>query len=308
MSKLSIIIPVYFNHETLLPLYEDIKLKVINRLDAEVELIFVDDGSKDDSFEVLKSIANNENVKVFKLSKNFGSHAAILCGLANCTGDCAVIKAADLQEPTELILDMYNSWIDGNKVVLAARNSRDESFSTKLFASIYYWLVRKVALSEMPRNGFDIYLIDRMVIDNLVNMDEKNSALTGQILWSGFKTSIVSYHRQKRQSGKSRWTLKKKIRLFNDTLYSFTSIPIAIITGIGFLSVIASLIWVIIVMILKFNNQIIEIGWTSLFIFNLFSFGVIMATLGLIGGYVWRSLDASRNRPVYIIEESISKK
>ena len=306
MDKLSIIIPVYYNQETLYDLYDDISKKVINILtDVQVELIFVDDGSGDKSFEIVSSFAKeNENIKAIKLSKNFGSHSAILCGLSYCTGDCAVVKAADLQEPTELIIDMYKKWREGNKVVLGVRKSRDDGLLTKLFADAYYKLVKNVALSNMPKNGFDVYLLDRLVIDNIVEMDEKNTALTGLILWSGFKTTLVSYERRKREKGKSRWTFQKKVRLFNDTLFAFTSIPISLITIVGILSILGAIIWTIVLIVMRLNGEITVEGWTSTFIFTLFSFGLTMITLGLLGGYIWRGLDASRNRPVFIVEET----
>ena len=303
MAKLSIIIPVYFNEGNLPPLYEDIRKKIIEPALFDYEIIMVDDGSGDNSWaEMEKIAATDENVKLFHLSRNFGSHAAILCGLEHCTGDCAVVKAADLQEPTELILDMFKSWQQGNNVVLAVRQDREESGSQKFFANFYYRLVRTFALKQMPENGFDIYLVDRKVIDVLSLMDEKNSALTGQILWSGFKTAEVPYVRQERKIGKSRWTLRKKIRLVMDTLYSFSTVPITVVTMVGALAFFVSLIWAIVVLINKIAGNIPVSGFTTMFIFQLFSFGITMTTLGVIGGYLWRTFDASRSRPIYIVE------
>ena len=265
----------------------------------------VNDGSADRSYEVMKEIADSDkHVKIISLSRNFGSHAAILCGISNCTGDCAIIKAADLQEPTELILEMVKEWRAGANVVLAVRDGRDESRSQTFLANAYYKLVQKTALPEMPDQGFDVYLIDRKVITVLENMDEKNSALTGQILWSGFKTKKIYYRRLAREIGKSRWTLKKKIRLVMDTLFSFTSLPITIVIDVGALSIIGAVIWAIVVLVWKLFGKIAVSGWTTLFIFNLFSFGIIMMTLGILGEYLWRTFDASRNRPPYIIEDS----
>lgn len=302
--KVSIIIPVYYNEENLIPLYEDIKTKYIDEIDYDYELVMINDGSGDGSKDVLQELAQRDkNVRVISLSRNFGSHAAILCGLAYCTGDCAVVKAADLQEPTELIHEMVNSWKQGNNVVLAVREGRDESMHKTAFANLYYSLVRKLALPSMPEHGFDVYLVDRKVIEVLNNLDEKNSALTGQILWSGFKTDKVYYHRLAREIGVSRWTLSKKIKLVMDTLFSFTALPIRIVLEVGCISIIGAIIWAIIVLIARLNNLITVTGWTTLFIFNLFSFGVIMLTLGILGEYLWRTFDASRNRPAYIVEE-----
>ena len=301
--KVSIVVPVYYNEDNLIPLYTDLKEKIIDTINYEYEIVFVNDGSKDKSFEVMQQIREKDsNVKIFSLSRNFGSHAAILCGLSKCTGDCAVIKAADLQEPTELILEMVESWKQGNNVVLAVREVREESKRQTFFANTYYNIVRKTALPNMPEGGFDVYLIDRKVINVLCSLDEKNSALTGQILWSGFKTSVVPYTRKAREIGTSKWTLKKKIRLVMDTLFSFSSLPITIVSGIGTISFVASIIWALCVLIFKVVGLIKVSGWTTLFIFNLFSFGVIMLTLGILGNYIWRTFDASRNRPPYIVE------
>ncbi len=303
--KVSVIIPVYFNENNLIPLYDDLKQKFIDKIDFDYELIFVDDGSKDLSWNRLKDIAGrNPNVKIISLSRNFGSHAAVLCGLANCTGDCAIIKSADLQEPTEMMLEMIDVWKRGNNVVLAVRDGRDEPKRQQLFANMYYRLVQKTALPEMPDQGFDVYLVDRKVINVLNSLDEKNSALTGQILWSGFKTERVYYRRLARKEGKSRWTLKKKIRLVMDTLFSFSSLPIVVVLNVGLFSALGAVVWGGIVIWAKLSGAISVSGWTTLFICNLFSFGVIMLTLGILGEYLWRTFDASRNRPPYIIEDS----
>ena len=209
--KVSIIIPVYYNEENLIPLYDDIKKKFIECIDYDYEIVMVNDGSGDNSFKIMKELASKEKkVRIFSLSRNFGSHAAMLCGLTYCTGDCAIIKCADLQEPTEMMIDMVESWKIGNNVVLGVRTGRDETMLQEFFANFYYWLTRKTALPSMPAKGFDVYLIDRKVINVLLSLDERNSALTGQILWSGFKTDKIYYRRLAREIGKSRWTLKKK--------------------------------------------------------------------------------------------------
>ena len=302
--KLSIVIPVYYNQDNLVPLYEDIKEKVIRKIDYDYEIVMVNDGSQDRSYEIMKELSQKDkNIKIVSLSRNFGSHAAILCGLSKCTGDCAVIKAADLQEPTELVLEMVESWKRGNNVVLATREARDESKKQIFFADLYYKLVKKVALPNMPEHGFDVYLIDRKVINVLNNLDEKNSALTGQILWSGFRTDVVYYRRLAREIGTSKWTLRKKIRLVMDTLFSFTSLPITLVLVVGSVSVIIACVWALIVLVCKIKGIIAVSGWTTLIIFNLFSFGLIMLTLGILGEYLWRTFDASRKRPPYIIEE-----
>lgn len=303
MPKLSVVIPVYYNADNLPPLYADMKEKLIDQIDFDYELIFVDDGSGDNSYQVMQELARQDrHIRIFRLSRNFGSDAAVLCGLCQATGDCAVVKAADLQEPTEMLLDMYRRWQEGCNVVLAVREGREESKAQEFFADLYYAITRKFALPNMPKKGFDVFLLDRKVIEVLRRMDEPNSALDGQILWSGFTTGTVTYVRRERKIGKSRWTLKKKIRLVMDTLFSFSTVPITLITGLGVLSVLGSLIWAIDALISKLRGSIHVTGWTMMFIFQLLSFGIIMMTLGLLGNYLWRTFDASRRRPPYLIE------
>ncbi len=309
IKKLSIVIPVYYNENNLIPLYKDLKEKVISKIDYDYEIIFVNDGSGDKSYEIICQLSKeDEHIRGISLSRNFGSHAAILCGLAECSGECAIVKAADLQEPSELIHEMVETWQQGNNVVLAVRSDRQEGLSQTFFANMYYGITRKFALQNMPEGGFDVYLVDRKVIEVLKSLDERNSALTGQILWSGFKTARVEYVRLAREIGKSRWTLAKKVRLVADTLFSFSSLPITMVSFVGFFSFAGGLIWAVVVLICKLLGMIDVSGWTTLFIFNLFSFGVIMLTLGILGNYLWRSYDASRNRPPYIIEETTEER
>ena len=303
--KVSIVIPVYYNEDNLIPLYEDLKAKFISKIDYDYEIVMVNDGSKDKSYDVMKNLSERDaNVKIFSLSRNFGSHAACLCGLSHSSGDCAIIKAADLQEPTEILLEMVESWKNGNNVVLACREGREESKAQTGFANLYYWLVRKTSLPTMPEQGFDVYLLDKKVINVLDQLDEKNSAITGQILWSGFKTGTVYYTRKAREIGTSKWTFKKKIRLVADTLFSFSTVPIRLLEIVGFLSVLIGFVWAIVVIVSKLAGNIPISGFTTLLLFNIISFGIVMMSMGILGEYLWRTFDASRNRPPYIIEDS----
>jgi len=303
MPKLSIIIPVYFNEMNLHDLYQDLKSKVLDKIDS-YELVFVDDGSKDASYSIMLDLQKEDvNIRCIRLSRNFGSHAAILAGLNECTGDCAVMKTADLQEPSEILLQMFERWKNGFNVVLAVRTDRKENILQKFFSNSYYKLMRRFVLKEMPLGGFDCFLIDRKVIEVLRLMDEKNTSLMGQILWSGFKTDAIYYTRLKREKGKSRWTLSKKIKLVIDSVLSFTHLPIRAMTVIGLSFFIISILWSIVIIYLKLFGEIQLEGWTTLMVFNLFSSGLILLTLGIIGEYLWRNFDATRNRPVYIIEQ-----
>ena len=304
MSKLSIIVPVYWNSDTLMLLYQDMKEKILHKLE-EYEIVFVDDGSGDNSWEIMNQIREmDENVRLVRLSRNFGEHAAILAGLSVCTGDCAVTKQADLQEDSELILQLYEKWKEGNKVVLAVRAERDEGAVKKFFANLYYTLMRKLVVKDMPKGGFDCYLLDRQVIEVLLMLDEKNSALTLQVLWVGFKSDRVYFHRKNREIGKSRWTLSKKVKLVVDSMMSFSYFPVRFMSFLGSAYAIAAVVWGIVLVAQKLSGVEDMPGWTSLMVLMLFSFGVVMVMLGLLGEYIWRALDASRNRPPFLIDET----
>ena len=305
MSRISIVVPVYYNADTLMMLYEDMKAKILSEL-GDYELVFVDDGSGDESWEIMNRIREMEKkgrVQCVRLSRNFGEHAALLAGLSVCTGDCAVTKQADLQEDSEIILEMYESWKKGNKVVLAVRKERDENPVKKFFAHMYYVIIHRFVQDRMPVGGCDCYLVDRQVIEVLERLDEKNSSLTLQVLWAGFKTDSIYFHRKDREVGKSRWTLSKKVKLAIDSMMSFSYAPIRFMSGVGFVFFILALILMIEVIVEKFTVGTPILGWASLMCVVLFSFGVMMLMMGMLGEYVWRALDAARNRPPFLIDE-----
>lgn len=304
MHKISIIIPVYYNEDTLMLLYEDMKEKILSSFE-DYELVMVDDGSGDSSWEIMNHIHSIDptHVKLVHLSRNFGEHAAILAGLNVCTGDCAVTKQADLQEDSGLIMDMYHSWLKGNKVVLAVREDREEGKIYQFFARFYYKMMQKLVNPAMPKGGFDCYLLDRQVIEVLKMFDEKNSALTLQILWVGFKSDKIYFHRKARTVGKSRWTFAKKVKLIIDSLMSFSYFPIRLMSFLGFLFFIIAIIGIIASICEVIFTGIHSAGWASLMCVVLLTSGLIMLMLGILGEYIWRTLDASRNRPPFIIEE-----
>ncbi|MCR4636216.1 MAG: glycosyltransferase family 2 protein [Butyrivibrio sp.] len=302
MSKISIVVPVYWNSDTLEMLYEDMKAKILDKL-GDYEIVFVDDGSGDNSWEIMNKIRERDkNVVCTRLSRNFGEHAALLAGLSVCTGDCAVTKQADLQEDSTLILDMYESWKRGNKVVLAIRRSRDEGAVKKFFAGMYYRIVRKLINKDMPKGGCDCYLVDRQVIEVLEKMDEKNSSLTLQVMWLGFKSEKIYFDRKNREVGKSRWTFSKKFKLVVDSMMSFTYVPLRFMEITGVLFDLCAIIGMILVIYEKITVGTPMLGYASLMCVLLFSSGLILLMIGIIGEYVWRALEESRKRPPFIID------
>ena len=300
--KLSIIVPVYYNELNLDDLYEKLSDVVFPKLD-DYELIFVDDGSKDKSYEKMESLKQKyPKIKLVKLVKNYGSFVAILAGLSNCDGDCACAISADLQDPPEIILQMLEKLKGDVTTVLAVRKDREESLFQKAFSNTYYKLMRKFALSNMPKGGFDCFMINRDIIDHIIEMNEKNTSLTGQVLWCSEKIEKIYYVRKKREKGKSRWTLAKKVKYFIYAFVAFSYFPIRFMTFSGILFFLLSIISAIVFVILKLNNQIDVPGWTTLVILILFTSGLQMCMTGVLGEYLWRAYDEVRKRPVYLIE------
>ncbi|WP_369712968.1 glycosyltransferase family 2 protein [Leptotrichia sp. HSP-342] len=305
MKKLSVIIPVYFNEMNIPKLYEKL-MEVLKNNRFCYEIIFVDDGSQDNSYlELLKVREKDKNIKILKLSKNYGSHTAILAGMSHITGDCVTVLSADLQDPPEIIEKMFEKWLEGNKVVLAVRESREESFLQTFISNTYYKLMQRFALKNMPKGGFDCFLIDKQVCKKVAEMKEKNTSIMGQILWCGFKTEKIYYTRREREEGKSRWTLSKKIKLFVDSFLSFSYFPIRFMSFLGFIFAIFGFFGIIYLIFNKLFNNISIKGWTSMIAIVLIVSGVQMLITSIIGEYVWRILDEVKNRPNYIIEEEV---
>jgi bactoprenol glucosyl transferase; cps-53 (kple1) prophage len=270
------------------------------------EVIFVDDGSQDNSYlELLKIRKKDNNIKILKLSRNYGSHTAILAGMSHIKGDCVTVLSADLQDPPEIIERMFEKWLEGNKVVLAVRESREEPFLQTFISNTYYKLMQRFALKNMPKGGFDCFLIDKQVCKKVAEMKEKNTSIMGQILWCGFKTEKIYYTRREREEGKSRWTLSKKIKLFVDSFLSFSYFPIRFMSFLGFLFSIFGFFGIVYLLLNKLLNNVSIQGWTSTIVVVLFVSGVQMLIISVIGEYIWRILDEVKGRPVYIIEEEV---
>jgi glycosyltransferase involved in cell wall biosynthesis len=301
--KLSIITPVYYNAESLDELYGRLTKLAQTHPSLELEMLFIDDGSGDSSYDVLRRIAaNDKRVVILKLSRNYGAFNACLAGLTRATGECAVIISADLQDPPELIAEMYERWLRGTKVVMAVRAKREEPFAKVLFSKVYYRVFRSLVNIAMPRGGFDFVLIDRLVINVLCAMQEKNTTLMGLILWSGFKREEIPYTRMERRHGRSRWSLGKKVNYFVDSLLAFTKLPIRLLTLLGLLIALMSLLGIVYILIVTLTGRVTVAGWASVMIVMFFMFSIMMIGLGILGEYVWRGLDEARKRPSFIIE------
>ena len=309
MKTVSIVIPCYFNELNLLKTYKVLKEDVLDkRPDLQFEVICVDDGSKDNTLGVLKDLqALDSRIKIIKFSKNFGEFRAILAGLTHAGGECMAVMSADLQDPPYLITEMIQAWENGEKVVIAARTDRKENWLKKLLAHTYYWFLRKLVIEDYPKYGFDFFLIDKQVAQILIDMKEKNSTIYVQLIWTGFKPKVIDYIREDREDGKSMWTYWKRINLFIDTFIVFSYKPIRLISGLGILMSIFGFISAIYFIFEKVFLHNDVAGWTSLVVAVLVLAGVQLIMLGIIGEYIWRNLDETRKRPVFIVDEIITK-
>lgn len=306
MKLISIVIPVYYNEESLPMLYERLN-KVSEDIEgASFEFIFVDDGSGDRSFEILEELSKKDRrVKVVKLSRNFGSFVACLAGLNYACGDCAVIMAADLQDPPELINDLLDKLEQGNEIVYAIREKREENWIKVFFSKLFYSIFKLIAISNMPSGGFDFILIGRKVIDAVVKASEKNSTLIGQILWVGFKSDYILYTKKAREHGKSRWTLLKKIKYFLDSIFAFSFFPIRVISAFGALVALFAFSFGLYTILLKISFGIDVQGFTTIIVVVLFTSGIQMIMLGIVGEYLWRTLEETRKRPIFIVDRLV---
>jgi polyisoprenyl-phosphate glycosyltransferase len=220
------------------------------------------------------------------------------------TGDCNVVLAADLQDPPELIPKMFGYWIKGIKLVIANREDREESFFQKLFSNTYHNLIKKLALKNAPKGGFDLVLFDAQLRDEVVRINEKNTNQIYLLSWLNYDYVNIPYTRKSREIGVSRWTIQKKVKLFVDSFVSFSFFPIRLISVTGLLLGLISFLYGLFVLIAKFSGLVPLQGWTALMVVLLFVSSFQMIALGIIGEYVWRTLDAARNRPNFIIDET----
>ncbi len=306
MPKISIITPCYFNGDNI-PVTFPVLLENEKNFPAgtQIEYVFVDDGSKDNTWEQLKKVyqAHPDKVKIIKLARNFGANNASFTGICHATGDCCVILSADLQDPPELIPQLYAHWQKGYKLVLAQKANREDSFLTKLFSNTYHNLVRKWILKNAPKGGFDLWLFDRALRDQIVKMNEKNFHLPTLFMWMGFEYVSIPYTRRKREIGKSGWTFSKKMKTFIDSFVAFTYLPLRMISIVGFVLGFLALVYAASIIINRFVNGVTVEGWSSLMLVLLFVSSFIMISLGIIGEYLYRTFDAARNRPNFVIDE-----
>lgn len=309
MKKISIVVPMYYEEEVVDECYNRLKKVLMDLKKFEHEIIFVNDGSKDKTLELLEKVADKDkNVKIISFSRNFGHQAAVTAGLKYASGDCILIIDSDMQDPPELLVDMIKLWEDGNEVIYAKRKTRKGESKFKLLsAKMFYKILNGLSDVEIPKDTGDFRLIDKKVVDVINSMPEHNKFLRGLFSWVGFKQKPIEYERQERFAGKTKYPLKKMLKLAADGIISFSSKPLKLIGGIGIISIFISfiiLVYAILSYIFEWNN--LTAGWTSLMVAITFFAGVQLVSIWMISEYIARIYDDTKNRPEYIIDKKIN--
>jgi dolichol-phosphate mannosyltransferase len=308
--KISVIIPFLNEAQNLISFKAAIDDYLINNSkENKLEFLFVDDGSTDDSLKIIRDFGNlNFDVKVIKLSKNYGSHAALRAGIMNANGDYLMFLYADLQDPIELLDRLSEKMNLGNDIVWANRKSTTSPLFERLFSSFYSGLMRKFALSNYPEKGFDVVMFNRKVTNALNRDMQVNSSLFLQILSLGFKQDSIEYDKVERKHGKSKWTISKKIKLLVDSFVAFSFAPIRLVTIVGITLFAGGLLFSFYLLIRKVLFHDLVSGWTMLMTTLSLGFGITNISLGIIAEYLWRTFDAARGRPAFVIDEIIDLK
>lgn len=308
MAKLSYVVPCYFNEGNLEPLFAVMKkTQPMFPPGTTFEYIFVDDGSKDGTWKMLQKLQteNNETFKLVKLLRNYGAHTAVFAGLRQAEGDCHTILSADLQDPPELIVEMFAEWQKGTMMVVAHRSDREDSFLTKLISNTFHILFKKFAIPDVPGGGFDSLLFDKKLTKEISNYTESGLHVHYSLFNLGYPFVAIPYVRRKREVGSSRWTFPKKVRLFIDAFVGYSYSPIRMISVLGFLFAFLCMVYMALVFVSYLLNGTKVEGWSSLMIVVLFIGAFQFISLGILGEYLWRVLDTVRTRPRFIVSQFI---
>jgi polyisoprenyl-phosphate glycosyltransferase len=300
----SVVVPFYNEQEVVEESYYRLK-KAMDAINESYELIFVNDGSRDRTGSIISKICESDNtVKFIDFSRNFGHQVAITAGMDFAEGEAIVVIDGDLQDPPEVIYKMIEKWREGYDVVYGKRIERKgDTFFKKLSAAVFYRFLKKMTDVDIPVDTGDFRLIDRKVCEALKQINERNRYIRGIISWLGFKQTGVEFVREKRFAGVTKYPLKKMLKFASDAITSFSYKPLKLATYVGFFMSILSFIYLLVVLYLKlFTNSTIQ-GWTSILVVSLFSNGVILMMLGIIGEYIGRIYDEAKGRPLYLIRQ-----
>ncbi|MFN2438968.1 MAG: glycosyltransferase [Chitinophagaceae bacterium] len=303
-NMITVIIPVYNEYESIPYLVQRLNEFFGQHKHLNPEVIFVDDGSADQSPLRLAEMRHHTYIaKMISFSRNYGTHAALRAGILHAKGEYITFLYADMQDPIENVINMYEKALAGNDIVWAHRASEQSSFFERQFSKFYSRLMQKYVNRQYPTKGFDVILFNRKVAAVINNNIEANSSIFLQVLNMGFCQDYIEYQKLARQTGKSKWTIGKKIKLFIDSFVAFSYAPIRFVTIVGITFFIVGVLWTTYIVIRKIFFQDLAAGWPALISILMIGFGITNISLGIIAEYLWRTLDASRKRPVFIIDE-----
>ena len=295
----SIVVPVYRNAENIAPLLARLA-ELSKNLESSCEVVFVVDGSPDDSFDILSHVLQTFSLptQLIRHSRNFGSFAAIRTGMTHARGDNVAVMAADLQEPPELVVEFFRILESGSAdIVIGRREGRDDPTLTKASSSMFWRIYRRFVFPDMPEGGVDIFACSREVRDEVLALDESHSSLIGLLYWIGFRRVEVPYRRQERQHGGSGWSFKKKVRYLLDSIFSFTDIPLTLLVAVGFIGGVVTIVVGLSVFAAWLLGAVREPGYTPLMLVLLFSTFSLLTAHGIVGTYVWRAYENTKRRP-----------
>lgn len=303
--KISVIVPMYFEQEVAQEFHRRIDATLNGNYDYEI--IYVDDGSKDDTLKILKDIKKTDkHVKILSFSRNFGHQAAVTAGVDKAKGDAVVIIDADLQDPPELIPDMINMWQQGNDVVYAKRKKRKGESAFKLFtAKMFYKILRGLTSTDIPADTGDFRLMDRKVVEAFKKMSEHNRFIRGMVPWLGFKQVPIEYERDVRFAGVTKYPFRKMVKFAIDGIMSFSTKPLQLVFQLGVLAILISLGILIYALVIKIMGKADLEGWTSLVVIITFFGGVQLLSVGVLGQYIGRIYEEVQSRPIYLVDEDI---
>ena len=301
---ISILCPCY-NEEDVLNLFFEKISAVIAKIPEEFEFVFVNDGSCDKTFEILKSQAQKDSrIKIIDLSRNFGKEAALTAAIDYCRGDAAIPIDVDLQDPPELIPQMIEKWHEGYEVVLARRSDRSsDSYLKRTTAKIFYRLHNLISSPDIPENVGDFRLIDKNVIDVLKTMREFHRFMKGLFAWAGFKTFVIDYKRETRASGTTKFNGKKLWKLAVEGITSFSTVPLTLWLYLGSLISFSAFVYGLWIFIRTIIFGVDVPGYASLICLILFFGGLELLGIGILGEYVGRTYIETKQRPIYVVRE-----
>jgi dolichol-phosphate mannosyltransferase len=305
---LSVIVPVFNESEGIGMFYQRASAALAAIPGVDYELVFVDDGSRDDSYQQLARVAAEDpRVRVIRFSRNFGHQIAITAGLDHAQGDCLAVIDADLQDPPEVIGEMVTQWRAGYDVVYGVRAKRDGEGRMKLWtASVFYRLLRKITGIRIPVDVGDFRLLSRRAADHLRQLREQDRFVRGLVSWIGFKQTGVTYNRDKRFAGETKYPYRKMLKFALDGITSFSTVPLKLATWLGYAASALAFLYLLSVFVQKLLGYTIE-GWATIMVALLFLGGTQLICIGIIGEYVGRIYSESKGRPLYIVEEVLGR-